>query len=471
LTESIRLEEIIEHPEYLEPISYKSEIEIRGRISRSLIEEISRYKKEPEWILRLRLRALEYFKKLPMPKWLIGIETIDLDEISTYYVKTVNEPVNTWEELPDEIRYIYERLDLPETYKKYLAGLSTVLDSETVYLSMKEMLKKLGIIMLPMEEAVKKYPDLVKKYFGRIISPYEHKFAALHYALWSGGVFVYVPKNVKIPYPIEAFFYVGKELEGQFEHSLIVLDEGAELTFIEGCSAPRFKKYSFHDGAVEIYAHRNSKISFVTVQNWSHNIVNFNNKRAIAEENAFVEWIEGSIGSKYTVTYPSTILRGKGSATSSLVVGIANGPYIKDTGSKAIHAAPNTRSKIISKSISSHGGVNIYRGLVHVLRSAYNSKSYVQCDSLILDDRSKAYTYPILHIENSTASVGHEATTGRISEEQLFYLKSRGLSEGQAKSLIVLGFIRDVLRGLPLEYVSMLSRVVQLEFERFGGVG
>ncbi|MCD6300704.1 MAG: Fe-S cluster assembly protein SufB, partial [Staphylothermus sp.] len=332
-------------------------------------------------------------------------------------------------------------------------------------------LQKLGVIMIPMEEAIRKYPDLVKKYFSKIVSPMEHKFTALHYALWSGGVFVYVPKRVKVPYPVEAFFYVGRELEGQFEHTLLVVDEDAEISFIEGCSAPRFKKYSFHDGAVELYAHKNSKITFVTVQNWSRNIINFNNKRAIAEEKAHVEWLEGSIGSKYTVTYPSTILRGEGASTNSIVVGISNGPYIKDTGSKAIHAAPNTNSKIVSKSISSRGGINIYRGLVHVQKQAHNSLSYVQCDNLVLDDESKAYTYPIIHIENKTAEIGHEATTGRIDENQLFYLQTRGLSEGQAKSMIVLGFIRDIFKGLPMEYVVMLSRVVQLEFEKYGGVG
>lgn len=471
MTKPIELSKILEHPEYMEPIEYRREIEIRGKISRDLVEEISKQKKEPDWMRRLRLRALEYFEKLPVPKWLYGIETIDLDEITTYYVKPVEQPVSSWDDLPAEIREIYFRLGLPEAYAKYLAGLTAVLDSETIYSAMKEYLEKIGVIMIPMEQAIRRYPDLVKKYFGKIVSPIEHKFAALHYALWSGGVFVYVPKNTKVPYPIEAFFFVGKELEGQFEHSIIVADEGSELTFIEGCSAPRFKKFSFHDGAVELYAHRKAKISFVTVQNWSRNIINFNNKRAIAEEDSYVEWLEGSIGSKYTVTYPSTILQGKGARTSSVVVGIANGPYIKDTGSKVVHVAPNTRSKIISKSISSSGGINIYRGLVHVYRGAKNSTSYVQCDSLILDEKSKAYTYPIIHIEEKDSETGHEATTGRINEDQIFYLQSRGLSEGQAKSMIVLGFIKDILKGLPMEYVAMLSRVIQLEFEKIGGVG
>lgn len=471
LVKSIELSEILEHPEYMEPIEYRREIEIRGKISRDLIEEISRQKKEPDWMRRLRLRVLEYFEKLPVPQWLYGIESIDLEEITTYYVKPIEQPVNSWEELPPEIREIYTRLGLPETYAKYLAGLTAILDSETIYSAMKEYLGKIGVVMIPMEEAVRKYPDIIRKYFGKIVSPAEHKFSALHYALWSGGVFVYVPKNVKVPYPVEAFFFMGRELEGQFEHTVIVVDENAELTFIEGCSAPRFKKFSFHDGAVELYAHKNSKITFVTVQNWSRNIINFNNKRAVAEENSYVEWLEGSIGSRYTVTYPSTILRGERARTSSIVVGIANGPYIKDTGSKVVHAAPNTRSRIISKSISSLGGINIYRGLVHIYKGAKNSASYVQCDSLILDEKSRAYTYPIIHIEEKDSQTGHEAITGRINEDQLFYLQSRGLSEGQAKSMIVLGFIRDILKGLPMEYVTMLSRVIQLEFEKIGGVG
>ncbi len=471
MTTAVELSEILEHPEYMEPVRYHKELELRGRISRSLVEEISRIKKEPDWMRRLRLRALEWFEKLPPPKWLYGIESLDLEEITSLYVKPLDKPVSDWSELPPEIRAIYERLRLPEFYAKYLAGISTVLDSETIYTSYKAILDELGVIMVSMDEAVQKYPDIVKQYFSRIYSPLDHKFAALHYALWSGGVFVYVPKNVRVPYPIEAFFYVGTELEGQFEHTLVITDEGSELTFIEGCSAPRFKKYSFHDGMVELYAHRGSRLTFVTVQNWSRNIINFNNKRAIAEEQAHVEWLEGSIGSRYSVTYPSTVLRGRGATTTNIVVGIANGPYIKDTGAKVIHAAPETSSRVISKSISSRGGINIYRGIVQINKGARRSKSFVQCDSLILDEESKAYTYPIIHVMEDDADVGHEATTGRINEDQLFYLQSRGLSEDQAKSIIVLGYIRDMLRGLPLEYVSMLNRVIQLEFSRLGGVG
>jgi Fe-S cluster assembly protein SufB len=467
---AIELSKSLEHRE-IEPIEYRKEIEIKGRLSRSIVEEISRVKKEPEWMRLYRLRALEAFEKLPSPRWLPWIESIDLDEIASYYVKPAASTVSNFDELPSEIRRIYERLGLPETYAKYLAGLSTVLDSENIYTVMKDLLKELGVVMLPMEEAVQKYPDLVKKYFGRVFPYTDHKFAALHHALWSGGVFVYVPRGVKVPYPVEAFFFIGSELEGQFEHTIVVGDEGSEITFIEGCSAPRLKRHSFHDGMVELYAHKGSRINFVTVQNWSRNIVNFNNKRGIAEDGAIIEWVEGSIGSKITVTYPSTILKGKGSKTTSTVIGISNGNVVKDTGSKIIHAAPYTSSRIISKSISSNGGINIYRGLVQVNKGALNVKSYTQCDSLILDDKSSSSTYPIEHIMERDAEVAHEATTFRITEDQLFYMVSRGLSEKEAVSLIVLGFVRDIFPKLPFEYVSMLTKVIQLEFKEIGGVG
>ena len=449
---------------------YPREIEIRGRIERGLVEELSRAKKEPDWMRRLRLRALEAFYRLPTPRWLKGLEEIDLEEIA-YYVKPKAERAESWEDLPDWIKEYYQKIGLPEAEAKFLSGLTAVFDSESVLHIVKEKLREKGVIMVPMEEAVQKYPDIVKKYFTRVFPYTDHKFAALHVALWSGGAFVYVPKGVKIEQPIEAFFFIGSELEGQFEHTLLVADENSYIHFIEGCSAPVMRKYSFHDGMVEIYAHRGARVKFTTVQNWSRNIVNFNNKRAIAEENAYVEWLEGSIGSKLTYTYPSTILRGPGSSTKIISVSIANGPYIKDTGGKAIHVAPNTRSLIVSKSISNNGGIAVYRGLVKILRGATHSFSHVQCDSLILDDKSKAYTYPRNEVDEPTADVSHEATTGRLSLDQLFYLQSRGLSEGEAKALVILGFIQDALKGLPLEYVSVLSKVVELEFSKLGAVG
>ncbi|MCG2872497.1 MAG: Fe-S cluster assembly protein SufB [Acidilobus sp.] len=450
---------------------YPKEVEIRGRISRDLIEEISRSKGEPEWMRLLRLRALETFEKLPAPNWLEGVESVDLDEIAAY-VRPKVEATESWDQLPDWLRDAYAKLGLPEAEAKVLSGLTAVFDSENVITRVKEELKKKNVVFLSMDEAVKRYPDLVKEYFGRVFPMADHKFAALHYALWSGGAFVYLPPGTKVINPVEAFFLIGSEMEGQFEHTLIVADEGSYMHFIEGCAAPVLKKFSFHDGMVEIYAKRRSEVHFTTIQNWSGSIVNFNNKRAIAEEEASVEWVEGSIGSRITLTYPTTVLKGPGARTKNVSIGIANGPgKIKDVGAKAIHAAPNTRSLIISKSISSGGGIATYRGLVKVLRGATNSLSHVQCDSLILDKESRAYTLPRNEVDEPTAEVTHEATVGRLGEDQLFYLASRGVKEGEAKAMIVSGFIRDVLRGLPLETVSILLKVIELEFSELGSVG
>lgn len=449
---------------------YPKEVEIRGRIERSLIEEISRIKKEPDWMRRLRLRALELFYKLPMPRWVIGIEEIDLEEIAAY-VKPKAERAETWEDLPLWMREYYSRLGLPEAEARFLSGMTAVFDSEAVLNLAKKELKEKGVILVPMEEAVQKYPDLVKQYFGRVFPASDHKFAALHHALWSGGAFVYVPPGVKVSQPIEAFFFIGSELEGQFEHTLLVVGENSYIEFIEGCAAPMLKTFSFHDGMVEIYAHRGARVHFYTIQNWSRDIINFNNKRAMAEEGAHVEWLEGSIGSRLTYTYPTTILRGRGSSTRNVSVAIANGPYIKDTGGKAIHAAPNTKSYIVSKSISSGGGLSVYRGLVKINRGAKNSVGHVQCDSLVLDDKSKAYTYPRNEVDEPSAEISHEASIGRLSEDQLFYMANRGLSEGEAKALIVLGFIQDVLRALPLELLGVLSKVIELEFSELGALG
>jgi Fe-S cluster assembly protein SufB len=453
---------------YAAPV--KKAVELRGRISRSMVEEISRIKGEPDWMRRLRLRSLEFFEKLPMPNWVYGIDEINLDEL-VLYSKPDAPRASSWEELPETIRRYYEKLRIPEIEARFLGGLVAQYESEAVYSGVKEKLRRMGVIVLPMDEAVKKYPDLVKKYFMRIYPPAEHKFAALHGALWSGGIFVYVPPGVKVQEPLESFFIIGAPDEGQFEHSLIIVDEGASLQFIEGCAAPILKRSSFHDGMVEVYAHRNARISFTSLQNWGRDIINFGNKRAIAEAGATVEWVEGSIGSKISYIYPSTILRGEGASTSITSVTLAKGPYIKDGGAKVFHAAPNTRSSIASKAISAEGGLTVHRGLIRVLRGARNSLAVSQCDALILDERSRNYTYPHTQVDEPTASVVHEATAGRLSEEQLFYMTSRGLSENEAKSLVVLGFLSDVLKNIPLELASLLRKVVQLEFSELGGVG
>ncbi|MEM0021566.1 MAG: Fe-S cluster assembly protein SufB [Fervidicoccaceae archaeon] len=452
------------------PEGFRSSYVVKGRLERSLIEEISRAKKEPEWMLRLRLKALEAYEKLPFPNWIRGVEELDIDELA-HYIKPEAGLARSWEDIPQEIRRVYEGLNLPEAEKRALAGISFQFESETVYLGIKKLLEERKVVMVPMEEALNRYPDMVKEYFSRVFPFAEHKFAALHAALWSGGVFVYVPRGIRIPQPIEAFFFMASALEGQFEHTLLIADEGSEIQFIEGCSAPMYKSYSFHDGMVEIYAHRNSRVKFVTLQNWSGNVINFNNKRAIAESNSSVEWLEGSVGSKVTYVYPSTILKGDGAKTSIYTVTISNGKKLKDTGAKVIALGKNAGAKIVSKSISANGGTNVYRGLVRINRGSENTVVTSSCDSLILDRKSRAYTYPHNQIEEDTASVSHEARTGRISEEQLFYMRSRGLSEGEAKSLMVLGFLEDVLVDVPFEMASVLNTVIQLEFSKLGGTG
>ncbi|ACS90771.1 MULTISPECIES: Fe-S cluster assembly protein SufB [Thermococcus] len=475
MSDQSKLEEILKAGSLEEilgtAVPYPKEIELKGKISRDTVEELSRIKKEPEWMLRHRLRALEVFEKLPMPKWVVGIEELDLDNLILYTKPELQKEVKDWDDLPENIRKTFERLNIPEIEKKFLSGLTAVFDSESVYSQLKEEFEKKGIIMLPMEEAVKKYPDLVKKYFGKVFPPGEHKFSALHHALWSGGAFVYIPKGVRVPFPIEAFFVIGSALEGQFEHTLLVADEGSYVHFIEGCSAPMYKGFSFHDGMVEIYAHKNATVKFTTIQNWSRNVINFNNKRAIIEDNAYVEWIEGSIGSMITYTYPSSVLKGDYSRTAQYVVSLSNGPFMKDTGAKSFHVGKNTSSKIVSKSISANGGINIYRGLVRIARGAENSTATVSCDSLILDGESRAYTYPHNQNDEPSASIIHEATTGKLSEDKLFYLNARGIKEEEAKSLIVLGFISEILEGLPFEYVEVLKKVIELEFSEVGGVG
>lgn len=444
-------------------------LEIRGKISRELIEEISRVKKEPDWMRRTRLRMLEIFEKLPTPQWIEGLEELDLDELSYYVDPGVNLSF-TWEEIPKDILEAYEKLGIRKAEAEFLLGLSTQLDSETIYVKTKEILTKKGVIFLPLEEAIIKYPDIVKQYFMNIFPP-EHKFAALHGALWSGGVFVYVPPGVKVDAPVEAFFMIGKALVGNFEHTLIIADKDSSLHFIEGCAAPRLSKYSFHDGMVEIYVGENARVNFTTLQNWSSQVINFNNKRAIVERNGYIEWVEGSIGSKLTYVYPSAILRGENAVMESYVITFARDGHIKDSGSKVIHRASNTRSKIISKSISVNAGKTVYRGVVRILKGAKNAKSYTSCDSLLLDEKSKTVTYPHIQNDEPTALIGHEARVSKLSDHLLFYMRSRGLSENEAISMLISGFISDILSRLPFEQAVLIKGAIDLEFSKYGKFG
>ncbi len=470
MTQIRELIEYIPSIELLEELPTPKEIILEGELRESLIREISRIKKEPQWMLRLRLKAFEFWKKLPMPKWLRGIDELQIEQLA-HYVKPAVKKTETYEELPQYLVDLYKKLGIPEDEAKYLAGLTGVLDSENILLKIKEWLKKRGVIFIDTDEAVKRYPELVKRYFGRIYPMSDHKFAALHYALWSGGAFVYVPKGVRIEQALEAFFMISGALESQYEHTMVIADENSYIEFVEGCAAPMFPKYSFHDGAVEIYVHKNAHVRFVTMQNWSKQIINFNNKRAMVEENGIVEWIEGGIGAKVSYVYPSAILKGRNSRASILAISMAKGPYIKDSGGKVYHLAPNTSSQIVSKSIAAEGGLTTYRGLVYIGKGAKHATATVSCDSLILDNKSKAETIPHNQVLEPTAEVTHEATAGRISEDVLFYLESRGLTENEAKSLLVLGFIHDLIKELPFDMAAILRNVILLEFSEVGGVG
>jgi len=454
----------------IDAVEFRKRVVASG-LTRDVVEEISKLKKEPEWMTRLRLKALELFERLPTPSWLPEfLSELDVSKLEIY-VRPEAERVSSWDEVPPEIKKYYEALGIPESERKFLGGLVAVFESEPIYANVRSELQKKGVIMMPPEEAIHKYESVMKEYFAKIFPPSDHKFAALHTALWSGGVFVYVPKGVRVTYPVEGFFVIGSEMEGQFEHTLLIADEGSYIHFIEGCSAPQFKKFSFHDGAVELYAKKGAHIKFTTVQNWSKNVINFNNKRAWADSYATVEWVEGSLGSKYSFVYPSTILRGEGATSTSLVVTMAsgNGEW-KDSGSKMIHAAPNTRSKVVNKNIGFNGGINVYRGLIRVNKGAKGAKAFVKCDSLMLDDKTKAYTYPHNQVFEEESEVAHEAHTFRMNEDQLFYLMTRGIDEKEATSLLVLGFIDDIMRELPFEYATVLNKVIKLELEKLGAV-
>lgn len=471
MSQDSKIKSILEYKGFEEILGYASYIKpkvvLKGKISRDLVEEISKIKKEPGWMRKIRIKALEAFEKLPTPKWVPGIEEIDLEELA-HYIKPMAEKTKSWEEIPKEIKSYYEKLGLPEAEARILSGLATQYESEIIYSMIKQSLAKKGVILEDMETAIQKYPDLVKKYFLRIYPFKEHKFAALHAALWSGGVFVYVPPGVKVTAPLEAFFLIGTSYEAQFEHTLIVADEGSYLEFLEGCAAPIYGGFSFHDGMVEIYVGKNAHVKFMTVQNWSKRIINFNNKRAVVDEGGKIEWVEVALGSKKSFVYPSSILRGEGAVSSHFVATLANGPYWKDSGAKVYHLAPNTKSKVISKSIAANGGRTVYRGLIRIAKGAKNAISHISCDSLILDEKSNAYTYPHNQVDEPTARVTHEATTGKIDEEQLFYLQSRGLTENEAKSMIVLGFLDMIIPKLPEELAYILKKVITLEFKGVG---
>jgi Fe-S cluster assembly protein SufB len=438
-------------------------------LSESIVREMSEMKKEPDWMRDFRLRALSRFERKPMAEWFaVNMPDLDFDDIY-YYIKPTAEQVEDWEDLPDAIKNTYEKLGIPEAERKYLAGVTAQYESEVVFHRNREDLERQGVLFCDMGTAVRDYPDIVRKYFGTVIPPNDNKFAALNSAVWSGGSFIYVPPGVNVEQPLQAYFRINAENMGQFERTLIIADEGSQVHYIEGCSAPVYTTDSLHSAVVELVALPGSRITYTTIQNWSNNVYNLVTKRARAEAEAHVEWIDGNIGSRLTMKYPSVYLMGPKASGEVLSVAYAGAGQHQDAGAKMIHAAPETTSTIISKSISKDSGITTYRGLVHVDEGATKSKSFVRCDALILDDESISETKPYMEVAERDARIGHEATVSKVGEDQLFYLMSRGLSEQQAMGMIVNGFIEPVTRTLPMEYAVEWSRLIELQME--GAVG
>lgn len=455
----------------IEPLSLRYEKKIESPISEDTVRKISKEKGEPEWMLKKRLYSLKVFNSLPMPNWSFDLKSIiNFDELIPY-AKPFSEKLEESSKVPQEVMKVLEKLNIPEAERKYLSGSGTMVDSEVLYRRIKDELRKKGVIFTDMDTAVKEYPELVKNYFMTIVSPNDNKFAALHGALWSGGSFVYVPKGVKVGLPLQVFFLINYPKLGQFEHTIIIADEGSEVEYIEGCSAPVYSNYNLHSAVVEVYVKKNAFVKYVTIQTWTKNVLNLNTKRAVVEEGGTLRWISGNIGSGLTMYYPSAILKGEGARAEFLSVTFAGKGQKKETGSKVFHLAPETRSRIVSKSIVKSGGYAAYRGLVHISKGAKGSISSVKCDALLLDDLSESATYPYIESYEDSSEVTHEATASRIEEEKLFYLMSRGLSETEAKAMITRGFMEPIMVNLPLEYALELNRLIELELEGEGVVG
>jgi Fe-S cluster assembly protein SufB len=438
-------------------------------LSSNVVEEISSHKSEPEWMRKFRLKSLEYFRSRPLPAWGGNLNDIDFDNIF-YYIKPTEKQAKSWDDLPDDIRSTWDRLGIPEAEKKYLAGVGAQYESEVVYHKLQESLEKQGVIFLDMDSGLREHEELVKQYFGTIIPQNDNKFAALNSAVWSGGSFIYVPPGVKIEMPLQAYFRINAENMGQFERTLIIVDEGAYVHYVEGCTAPIYSSDSLHSAVVEIVVKPGARCRYTTIQNWSNNVYNLVTKRAVAEREATMEWVDGNLGSKLTMKYPAIWLMGEGAHGEVLSIAFAGKGQHQDAGGKAVHVAPNTSSVITSKSISKNGGRAGYRGLLEVAKGARGSKSKVVCDALILDEASRSDTYPYIRVdENDGVYTEHEATVSKIGEEQLFYLMSRGLSEAEASAMIVSGFVEPITKELPLEYAVEMNRLIQLQME--GSVG
>jgi Fe-S cluster assembly protein SufB len=438
-------------------------------ISKEIVAEISHIKNEPQWMTDYRLKAFESFLKKPMPTWGVDLSSLDFSEY-TYYIKPSERMGTTWEEVPETIKDTFERLGIPEAERKFLAGVSTQYESEVVYHNMLKEVEDKGVIFLDTDSALRDHPDLFRKFFGTVVGFSDNKFSALNSAVWSGGSFIYVPPGVKLDKPLQSYFRINTESMGQFERTLIIVDEGADVHYVEGCTAPTYSKDSLHAAVVEIIIHKNAKCRYSTVQNWSTNVLNLVTKRAKVLDHGVMEWIDGNIGSHVTMKYPACILAGEGARGMTISIAVAShAKQIQDAGAKMIHLAPNTQSTIISKSVARNGGEVNYRGLIQHGPNATHAKSHVECDTLILDDRSRSDTLPTNISANATSTIEHEATVSKISEEQLFYLMSRGLTKSQAQETIVMGFLEPFTRELPMEYAVELNQLMRMEME--GSVG
>ncbi len=440
----------------------------RKGLDETIVKEISWMKEEPEWMTKLRLSAYRAFKKRPTPQWGGNLNDINFDDLY-YYIKPTDQQERSWDDVPDDIRNTFERLGIPEAERKFLSGVGAQYESEMVYHNIQKDLEQKGVIFLGMDSALREHPDLVREYFGTIIPPEDNKFASLNSAVWSGGSFIYVPPGVHVDLPLQAYFRINAQSMGQFERTLIIADEGSYVHYVEGCTAPSYSKDSLHSAVVEIVVKKDARVRYTTIQNWSRNVYNLVTKRAAAYEHATMEWVDCNLGSKLTMKYPSVWLLGEGAHGEVLSIAFAGKGQHLDAGGKMIHAAPHTSSVITNKSISKGGGRTTYRGLLKVAQGAVGSKANVVCDALIMDEDSASDTVPYIEIEEDDVSVGHEATVSKVSEEQLFYLQSRGINQAQASSMIVSGFIEPIVKELPMEYALEMNRLIELEME--GSVG
>jgi Fe-S cluster assembly protein SufB len=440
----------------------------RRGLDHEVVREMSKIKGEPEWMTNFRLKALDIFFKKPMPTWGADLSDIKFDDIY-YYIKPSEKSARSWDDVAPDVKRTFDRLGIPEAEQKFLSGVGAQYESEMIYHSVRKDLEDKGVIFLSTDDGLRQYPELFKEYFGTIIPSTDNKFAALNSAVWSGGSFVYVPKGVKVDMPLQAYFRINAQSSGQFERTLIIVDEGAYVHYVEGCTAPTYSEDSLHSAVVEIIVKKGGRCRYTTIQNWSTNVYNLVTKRAAAYENATMEWVDGNLGSKVTMKYPAIYLMEPGAHGEVLSIAFAGKDQQLDAGGKVVHGAPKTTSKIISKSISKDGGRSSYRGLLKVYKGAAGSKSSVVCDALLIDDKSRSDTYPVIEIDEDDVTIGHEASVSKVGEEQLFYLMSRGIPEDQAEGLVVAGFIEPLVKELPMEYAIELNRLVQLQME--GSIG